>query len=141
MTTLATPSVDALVKRLVDIRDERADLAVRASEIEQQLIEAAPSKKFVVDGVGEVQIRRSLRRTDWDSEGLTRVVVAYALDERVLNEATGEYEAAHEAVARVMSECARPSWRVTPLKDRGIDPDEFCHTEPQAASVQLPSRA
>lgn len=140
MSNLTTISIDALVRLLIDIRDERAELAAQAAEYEQELISRAPSKKFLIDGVGEVQIRHSLKRTDWDSEGLTRVLVAYALDERKLDEATGEYEPGWEAVARVLTECARPSWRVTPLKSRGIDPDEFCHSEPDHAAVQLPPR-
>lgn len=131
---------DDAVARLMQIRDLRADLASIATEIERVLIERAPSRKFVVDGVGEVQIRKSMKRTDWDNEGLTRVLVAYALDERKLNEETGEYESAHESVARVLSECSRPSWRVTPLKARGLSVDEFCHEEPDAVSVQLPAR-
>lgn len=128
------------VFRLMQIRGLKAHLADVAAEIERVLIESAPSRKFVVPGIGEVQIRKSMRRTDWDNEGLTRVLVAYALDERKLDEITGEYESAHEAVARLLTECSRPSWRVTPLKARGLDPSEFCHEEPDAVSVQLPAR-
>lgn len=133
-----TLSRDEAVNVLMEIRDIRADLAAIAAEVEHTLIALSTAKKFVVDGVGEVQIRKSMKRTDWDNEGLTRVLVAYALDERKLDESTGEYEPGWEAVARVLSECSRPSWRVTPLKARGLSVDEYCHEEPGFTSVQLP---
>ena len=68
------------------------------------------------------------------------VLVALALDERKLDEETGEYEPAWEAVARVLMECARPNWRVTPLRARGLSVDEFCHEEHDSYSVMLPPR-
>lgn len=133
-------SADDAVRALVAIRDLRYDLATTAGDIERVLIANNPARKFIVDGIGEVQIRKSMKRTDWDNDGLTRVLVAYALDERKVVESTGEYEPAWEAVARVLSECSRPNWRVTPLKARGLAVDEFCHEEPAAVSVQLPPR-
>jgi hypothetical protein len=134
-------SSDTLVGVLCAIRDCRADLASLAKDIEAELLVTAGSKRFVVEGLGEVEIRKSIKRTEWDDEGLTRVLVARALDERIVNEQTGEYEPAHESVARVLSECARPSWRVTPLRARGLAVDEFCVERADGYSVQLPRRS
>lgn len=131
---------ETLAVILAAIRDCRADLAKLADEISGELIVSAGQKRFVVDGLGEVQIRRNTKRTEWDHDGLTRVLVARALDERVLNDETGEYEPTHEAVARVLGECARPSWRVTPLRARGIQVDEFCREQPDGWQVSLPPR-
>lgn len=131
---------DARATLMCAVRDCRADLATLLSVIEADLLTEAGERRFVVPGIGEVEVRRANKRSGWDNEGLTRKVVALALDERVLDETSGEYEPAHEAVARVLSECARPSWRVTPLRARGIQVDEFCSEEQGAYSVQLPPR-
>jgi hypothetical protein len=126
---------------LTAIRDCRADLAKLYAAVEADLIATSGNKRFVVDGLGEVAIRKNIKRTGWDNQALTAVVVARALDERIADEATGEYEPAHEAVARVLSDCARPSWRVTPLRARGVQVDEFCTESPDGWQVQLPPRA
>lgn len=125
---------------LAAIRDLRADLNSLYKRVEQDLIALAGEKRFTVPLLGEVEIKRSNKRNQWDNDGLTRKLVAMALDERQVNEATGEYEPAWEAVGRVLSECARPSWRVTPLKARGLQVDEWCHVEEGTYSVMLPSR-
>ncbi len=135
-----TPA-EILAVVLSAIRGLRAGLRPLEDRIERDLMETAGSKRFVVEGLGEVNIRRSVKRTAWDNDALAQVVVAYALDERVLDQDTGEYESAFQAVARVLMECARPSWRITPLRARGIDPDEYCSVDEAAYGVQLPSRA
>jgi hypothetical protein len=138
-TAAETPEVLAII--LAAIRDHRADLAALAKKIEGHLMAMAGEKRFLVAGLGEVEIRKQNRYTHWDNESLTRVLVALALDERRLIESTGEYEPSHEAVARVLSECSRPSWRLTPLRARGIPIDEYCEVDDQGYAVQLPPRA
>lgn len=136
------PDVETQAIVLCAIRDTRADLAALAAQVERDLMANAGKRSFVVEGVGEVVIRKSTKRSQWDHEGLTRRVVALALDERqIIDESTGEYEPAHEAVARVLSECARPAWRVTPLRARGLQVDEFCSETDGGWSVQLPPRS
>lgn len=131
---------DDFVRILVAVRDARAELATFARDVESELMAHAGEKRWVTDGVGEVLIRKSTKRSEWDSESLTRVLVARALDERRLNEETGEVEPPWESVARVLSECARPSWRLTPLRSRGIQIDEFCTERDDGWSVELPPR-
>lgn len=131
---------DELVHWLAYLRDLKAELATFFQTVERDLMAHADERRWVTPGIGEVTVRKATKRTEWDSEALTRVLVARALDERVLDESTGEFEASHEAVARVLSECARPSWRVTPLRARGIDPSEFCAERDGGYSVELPPR-
>lgn len=131
---------DNCVHWLCDLRDLKAELTAFAKDVERDLLAQAGEKRWVVDGLGEVTVRKQTKRNQWDNEGLTRRVVALALDERQLDESTGEYESAHEAVARVLSECARPSWRVTPLRARGIQIDEYAHEKDDGWAVELPGR-
>jgi hypothetical protein len=134
------PNAEQLAIVLAAIRDCRAGLAVLYGRVEAGLLGMAGEKRFVVDGLGEVEIKRSTKRSQWDSEGLTRKLVALALDERQIIEETGEYEPAWEAVARVLMDCARPAWRVLPLRARGLQVDEWCREEEGTYSVQLPPR-
>jgi|SRR5580765_3143861 len=138
-TAAETAEVLALI--LAAVRDARADLATLGKKVEQHLMEMAGEKRFVVAGLGEVEIRSQTRYTHWDNEALTRLLVALALDERRLDQLTGEYEPSHEAVARVLSECSRPSWRLTPLRARNIPVDEYCEISSDGYAVQLPPRA
>jgi hypothetical protein len=133
-------SVDDLARLLVVIRDARAALAVVADHVAAAFADQVRGHEFVVDGLGVFAIRRSVRRTQWDHEALWLVVVARALDERKIDCATGECEPAYEAVSRVLAACVSPAWRVTALRERGIDETEFCHVVADKASVQLPPR-
>lgn len=135
---LSTP--ERLSIALCAIRDCRADLAVLYKRVEADLLAVAGEKRWVVEGVGEVEVKRSTKRNEWDSPALIRKLVALALDERILDETTGEYEPSYEAVARVLSEAARMEWRVTPLKARHIPIDEYCRVASGVYSVRLPPR-
>jgi hypothetical protein len=130
-----------LVEILDAIRQARGILHVLEQEVENEIVEIAHAaglgNTFDVSSVGRVEIKRRTKRTGWANDDLIRVLTAYALDERKLDEKTGEYEPAHEAVARVLAECARPSWRVTPLRARGLQVDEFCHEEADGYGVQI----
>ncbi len=132
---------ESLAIILAAIRDCKADLTILQKKVEQELVAVAGKKRFVVEGMGEVEVRKSTKRNEWDHEGLARVLTAMAADERIVDTETGEYERESDAVARVLTECAGISyWRVTPLRARHIQVDEFCHEEPADWQVQLPKR-
>ena len=85
----------------------------------------APSwgeKQTEVPGVGVFVLRAKKDRTQWDKDALLRDV----LDSRMVNETTGEIESPLEKVLAVWN---LPAPRVTALRARGLDPDDYCHTE------------
>lgn len=90
-----------------------------------------------VPGVGLVEVKKATKYRAWQNAELMKVVVALALDERRLDEATGEYERESDAVARVIAECARPDWRLTPLRARHIDVSEYCEVVEDGYSVRI----
>lgn len=133
-----TLTLEQAVALLQKIRDARRELSLIETDLEQQVVSLAGKvKKFNVEGVGAVEVRKKTTRTKWDNDALYKVVVARALDERALDESTGEYESEGHAVARVLEECARPSWRLTPLRARHIHVDEFCQTEDAGFGVTI----
>lgn len=123
----SAPSIEVAARLLVAVQELRRLFAVTEDELHAFLCDVLPSGGTTVDGVGYVAKKKGTTRTAWDHDELLRRVVAAARDERLVNETTGEYEAAEEAVARVIAECAGISyWKVTALRPRGIDVDEFC---------------
>lgn len=123
--------LDAVARRYFALLDHKSDLAM----VEQDLIDtlhtlAGGKKDWAVDGR---PIATTFKPTSpkTDGEGLLRVVVAAARDERAVDRETGEaLESEGEAVARVLAEVypiAIPSVRprTTALKARHIDLSDF----------------
>lgn len=123
---------------LAAIRRARADLAEFADEVEKALLAVMGERNLEVPGVGLVEVKKATRRTKWQNHDLMVRVVARALDERAVDETTGEYESEGAAVARVLEECARPSWRLGPLRALGLDPDEWCEVDEGTWSIKMP---
>lgn len=94
-------------------------------------------KKVTYQGVGTVEVLTSVKRTAWDHEALWAAVVARALDERLVDEETGEFEREGDTISRALRDCATPSWKVTGLRRHGINPEEFCHEEWGAKGVRI----
>lgn len=91
-----------------------------------------------VPGVGAVEVKRSTKRSQWQWDDLIAHIVARALDERKVDEETGEIEREGPVVARAMRDCLSFSaGKVTGLRARGIQPDEFCVEEFNGFDVKL----
>lgn len=134
------PSAETLAIVLTAVRECRSGLATVYDRIEADLLALMGERSMTVPGLGLVEAKKKNIYRHWDNDSLWRLVTAFALDERKLDEATGEYESEGAAVARVLGECARPSWRLTPLKARGIDPSEYAEVEENGWQIKLPAR-
>jgi hypothetical protein len=113
------------------------DIKHQINDVEQQLQDATASlmdrKDKVIDGVGVLSRHERKSRTQWDKEMLLRAV----LDSRIVDKDTGEVrdEAPVDKVTNVWNLGAP---RVTALKARGLDADEFCVVEKKAGwSVEV----
>lgn len=139
--TLTVPAPVAYV--LARLRDIKQDAARAYDEVERHLLSIAGEKSYEIDGLGVVEIKGSPKRSAWRHDELIPVIVARALDERQKDPETGEIlEREAEAVARVMRECIGfGAGKVTGLRARGIQPDEFCTESEMTYSVKLPPRA
>jgi hypothetical protein len=130
---------DHLALLLDALRRVKAAVGEAYQQCEAQLVACMGTKSREVPGLGVIEVKFKVGRRKWDHDGLWRVVVARAHDERRVD-GDGVYESEGEAVARVLAECCRPDWRLTPLRARSIDPDEFSETTPAGWSVVLPPR-
>lgn len=135
--TLTSP--DDVAVALVELADVKRRAARAYDEAERRYLILAPEKRYEVPGVGLVEVSKRTKRTGWRHAELLPVLVARALDERQLDEESGEYEREASAVARVLRECVSfGAGKVTGLRARGIQPDEFCDETPDGYSVRLP---
>lgn len=121
---------ESLMTGLAPLQSILADMRMLENQVKQHILETMPSKRVSVSGVGTAERMKRVTRKNWDSEELLRFVVLGAL----VDQETGEIPADPVvAVDRVLSEVracvpftGSTSWRVGALKDRGIDPDEWC---------------
>lgn len=127
---------------LAALRDIKQDAARAYDEVEKALLALMGERKLEVPGLGVIESKRKTKRNGWRHDELIPVLVARALDERVFDPGTGEaQERESETVARVLRECISfGAGKVTGLRARGIQPDEYCTETPDGWSVQLPPR-
>jgi len=120
-----------------EIRKVKADLDALVRECEENVAAMMPNKKETIDGLGVIE-RRTTSSRKWDSEGLLRHLVRSTLDP----EGTGELH--YENVLALIDKlkAALPltgslGWRVTPLKENGIDVDSWSETTYGRSNIQI----
>lgn len=127
----AYDSLDTALICLAAIREARTQLAHVEHELENRLAPVM-DKRVVIPGVGTFEKHAKKNRTQWDRDDLLRAV----LDTRIVDKDTGEVldETPLQKVLQVWNLGAP---RVTALRQRGLDADEFCRSEPAGFSIQL----
>ena len=127
--------VDQAVRDLIALREVREALAQWEGVLTELLEAALGYNTTEVDG-RQVSVKRGANRKSWDHDGLARVVLARARDERAIDPETGEAEDLAEAALRVLRDCAHIDyWRKQALAGRGVDVDEYCATSPGRVTV------
>lgn len=126
--------------RLYDYLDQlKARLGTIHSAVAAKLAEVMPHT-LELDGLPVMERRQGKERKKWESPELLHRLIRDTLDP----DRTGELPAAAEAIDAVekvvletMPVTPSMGWRVTALKARGIDPDEWCETAPGRTTVQI----
>jgi hypothetical protein len=132
---------EAVAGLLAEVRSVRTALGLRERAIEELLVDIMLEDTMTVTGIGTFRLRHGRDRKGWDSEELLSTVIRRSLDP----EGTGELPATiPEVVERIRTGvfAAAPitpsmQWRVTALRDQGIDPDEWCTSTPGRTTVQI----
>ncbi len=106
-------------------------LAVVRDELEKRLADQLTEPATII-GVGVVERQGRRDRKTWNSDALLSAV----LDSRLIDPRTGEI--ADESPLDKVRHC----WnlgapRLTALRDRGIDPDQFCSSEWRGYSIRV----
>lgn len=120
------PARDAWVRELGALRQLLRELHWVADELEARLAATLDGETLTVDGHVWTGTRER-RRRDWDVDALVRAV----LDSRRVDRTTGELldETPVDRLRHVWRLDGR-NVRISALRDRGIDPDEYCTVEP-----------
>lgn len=92
-------------------------------------------RRLTVEGVVSVEAKVDTRRTDWDNETLLDLVLA-ALPVRYVDIETGEMLEPADMRA-LLAPYFRPDWRLTALRNLGIDPDEWCTVAEQVPTLRM----
>jgi hypothetical protein len=123
VTTEALPDLGTSLSCWASLEETNQELATIRAVLAGNVAAAMPDRRVTVLGVGTFERHRIARRTRWDTD-LYRAV----LDTRFVDPQTGEMldETPLEKVLAVWNLGAP---RVTALRARGLDPDEWCEVE------------
>lgn len=127
---------------LKGLRDARKALAVAEGLLETYCArKAMRSQRVALSGAWVAERHFSKDRKEWDHQGLTAAV----MERLLVDTSTGEVKEGAEfargvwAARDALTTAARTDWRMTPLKEWGIDPDDYCRSTPGRATVQFVS--
>lgn len=124
------PTVEGAVWLAARVRDAIESLRLADATLTEFVAGILPSRTpYEVDGVGAARIEYGSDRKEWDSSGLTAAAVAAICDGDV--DEIGRVRPIIDAFLTF----ARPDWRVTPFKDRGLAVDEYCTKTPGRARL------
>lgn len=140
--------LDRAIADLAELRSVRAALADWELVLETYIADSLGRNVTTVEGVGTVQVRYGTDRKAWATHDLLRAV----LDSRMPpHPDTGEMDPNDDGRAEVKGDAVSVSpdlgrvlhvWnlgtpRITALRERGIDPDEFAETTPGKVTVTI----
>jgi hypothetical protein len=118
-----------IATELYAIRSQIASLKLREGELVDRLAAEMTEDRLELEGVGVFERRRKADRKSWNHDELRSELMRAVRDGRAkrIDSETGEIidEDPTEQAFRVIFDCARPEWRVRPLKALQIDPDEY----------------
>jgi len=131
-----------IATELYAVRSEIAALRLREGELVDRLAAEMETDRLELEDIGVFERRRKADRKSWDHESLRSELLRKVRSlepQKTMDLATGEVfqEDPTEQAFRIIFDCARPEWRVRPLKALEIDPDEFCQTSYGGYSIQL----
>jgi hypothetical protein len=134
---LAHLTLESAARLLVLVRAAKAALAVGEGDLQRHVAELMGNKQVEVPGLGVLVKHYAGSRKGWDHESCRRAVVARLADELPYAgavDANGERVPTAAMVSGVLDEWAKVcgyQWKVTGLRDLGLDPDLYSEFTPK----------
>ena len=125
-------TLEADLIALAALEEARRNLAGVAADLTNVLAKSMADKLMVVEGVGSFERSKKKARTQWDREALLPDVLDTILVDKESGEILPETE-----LEKVLKVWNLPAPRTTVLRDRGLDPDQYCQTEDAGWSIRL----
>lgn len=116
---------------LAMIQEARRNLATIEKDLTDVLAKAMPDKCMTVEGAGTFERSKKKDRTAWEKDALLSAV----LDSRLFDRFTGAL-VEETPLDRVLAVYNLPAPRITALRDRNIDADQFCHVETSGWTIR-----
>lgn len=134
---LMDPEVDksllpSLLKTRAILQSASQDMKGNLETLDNLIGEVMDDYSVTVEGFGTVKRHPKVSRRDWQSEDLLRLV----LDSRMVDEETGEVESQVAALKKVYG-LKGYNARLTELRKREIQVDEFCSEERRGWTLEL----
>lgn len=117
----------ALTNALARVETLLADLRYMSKRIKDATaaaLDAGKVRRLTVSNVATIEATSAIERTEWQTPALMSIVLEH-LGTLFVDSATGEIQD-RAVVADRLGEFFRAEWRLTPLRDIGVDPDQFC---------------
>lgn len=136
-------TLEAATEYLIRLQEAKRVLADVTRRFEQLVVSLMPQRVVQLDGVGTLERHGGRDYRGWDHARLISLLAARAADRRVDRD-TGEIlppAVFAQAVADLIAKCAAIyKWKVTGLREEGIDPEQFCEVVEKDPTVSI-SRA
>lgn len=122
----------AMVNALARMEALLADVRYVRDSIREHTANAlsgAKVRRITVEGVATMEASSASERTDWQDQELMTAMLneRVAKDTGFLIEPTTGLKIPMGDLAAVMLQWFRPAWRVTPIRDAGLNPDDYSH--------------
>lgn len=121
------------------LRELAKQFCILRDQLNRELAQAMPTKKVEVPGLGLLERMAGCDRRNWDHQLVASAVLAAVEEQPELrcDPETGELMPIGEALVRWLLEACLPGWRVTGLRQIGLDPDRYCDQVEKPATVIL----
>jgi hypothetical protein len=122
----------AMVNAMARMEALAADVRTVTAAIRKYAAEAMADydvRRMTIDGIATVEATSAAERTDWQDQALLTAMIHERIAGTLVSTSTGEQWEAHELAASILS-WLRPAWRLTPIRDAGLDPDDYS-TQPK----------
>lgn len=128
---------EQLCRAVAGLKNIYRDIGILLRECEEDAARLMPEKTLSVDGLGYVE-RRTASSRKWESESLLMDVCRQVLDP----EGTGEIQPSRVVeligvLKKIMPITGSLGWRVTALREQGIDPDDYSDIRWGRKSIQI----
>lgn len=140
-----TADVEELAHLHVALVKARQRLATICTIVEQVLVDVMPDKRLELPGLPVLERRRGTDRKAWQSVDLLDELFRRAVVDTETGEVLDDEALIRQRLHEVLVDCVpftgSLGWRVTALRDLGLDPDEWCETKPGRTSIQIHEEA
>lgn len=124
--------LDALARGLVDLKSVAAELRTLIRDVEGDCFDLMPAKQHTIPGVGTLERRYATDRKAWDWRRLNDDAFRACVERH-----EGSLTDAFSELVNIYGLTASHGPRVKPLRDLGLDPDDYCEASPGKRGIQI----